>query len=125
MDKKYIVLNSNTNRNSSKKNIRFEHEIIEQIERLKGDRESFSRWVKQACMLRIQYETIEGRSVRTPSLDPVRTSITSRDDIVSTVRELSEKGLFHQQIADTLNERGIGSPNGKPWNRRMVSVLLK
>ena len=39
----------NTNSKSGKKNIRFEHDLVEQIEKAKDPLIPFAAWVKQAC----------------------------------------------------------------------------
>lgn len=49
MNKILIKINSNTNAKSAKKNIRFEHELIDEINDVKYENQSFSSWVKQAC----------------------------------------------------------------------------
>lgn len=44
------MVNDNVNNKSAKKNIRFPHELIEQIdERAKKDNSNFSAWVINAC----------------------------------------------------------------------------
>ncbi|WP_152613879.1 YlcI/YnfO family protein [Vibrio renipiscarius] len=49
MKKIIIKINANTNAISAKKNIRFEHELIDEINDIKSKNQSFSSWVKQAC----------------------------------------------------------------------------
>ncbi|MGC9491100.1 recombinase family protein [Vibrio genomosp. F10] len=98
--------------------------MIDKILILKGGEKSFSNWVKQACLERINREDLGGKSVRPPNSDAVCTASKANKDLVYSAKDLSAKGLFNQQIADTFNERGIKSPNGKVWNRRMISILL-
>ena len=38
---------------STKKNMRFEKDLIEKIESVRGD-QSFSQWVKAACWMRLE-----------------------------------------------------------------------
>ena len=49
----------NNNNLSSKKNIRFEHDLIEQIEQAKDPLIPFSAWVKQACREKLNGEIVQ------------------------------------------------------------------
>ncbi|GLT14999.1 MULTISPECIES: YlcI/YnfO family protein [Vibrio] len=46
--------NVNKNSQSVKKNIRFEHELVEAIEKNKNELVPFSAWVKQACREKLE-----------------------------------------------------------------------
>jgi wyosine [tRNA(Phe)-imidazoG37] synthetase (radical SAM superfamily) len=49
--------NLNSNSQSAKKNIRFEHDLIEAIENHKDELIPFAAWVKQACREKLERET--------------------------------------------------------------------
>jgi len=58
---------------------------------------------------------------------------TRTDNNTATINKMStfelikrwdEKGLYHQQIAEKLNELGRERPNNKTWTRALVGPLL-
>lgn len=65
--------NVNNNNKSSKKNIRFEHDLIEQIEQAKDPLIPFAAWVKQACRDKLNGDKVQ---VITSTVKPVRPSGT-------------------------------------------------
>lgn len=136
MKKIVVVLNSNTNRQSAKKNIRFEHELLAEIEEVKPSYVSFSQWVKDACKEKIANGnritdvyahakstevpdecTVDSSSVctQTPEIDQSATILA---------KQWSSQGMFHQQIADKLNQMGKQTPYGKPWTRLLVRQIV-
>lgn len=77
----------NSNSLSSKKNIRFEHELIEDIESCKDSLIPFSAWVKQACREKLEREKApvstpisEHTQVRTNKPKPRYTWITPQGE---------------------------------------------
>ena len=49
----------------------------------------------------------------------------SRQDIAKEIQLLRDKNLSYQKIADTLNERKIGTISGRgKWNKGSVSKVL-
>jgi hypothetical protein len=74
--------NVNSNNKSSKKNIRFEHDLIEQIEQAKDPLIPFAAWVKQACRDKlnggvVQVVTSAPKTVR-PSVDAKNSKIINK-----------------------------------------------
>ncbi|MEZ8196223.1 YlcI/YnfO family protein [Vibrio cortegadensis] len=133
MQKIIIVLNTNTNRKSIKKNIRFEHELVDEIEGVKPKNVSFSSWVKQACREKVANETIDDDVCAQLENDArlgVRTRASSNSGSIDRmssfelIKRWDEKGLYHQQIAEKLNELGRESPNSKTWTRALVRQFL-
>ncbi|MDN3616735.1 YlcI/YnfO family protein [Vibrio gallaecicus] len=133
MRKIIVVLNANTNRKSTKKNIRFEHELVDEIERVKLKNVSFSSWVKQACREKVASETIDGdvcAQGESYSQLNVRPRASNKSETINNMSTLElikywdEKGLYHQQIAEKLNELGRETPNNKTWNRALVRLTL-
>jgi hypothetical protein len=134
MQKIIVILNSNTNRKSAKKNIRFEHELLADIEAVKPKDVSFSEWVKSACrdkiahiqnhyMLRAHDDLSKQVDVTTPSPTPGCTH-TQESSIEALVMEWHSQGLFAQQIADKLNHIGKLTPDGKQWSRLLVRQMI-
>lgn len=135
MKKIVVVINSNTNRQSAKKNIRFEHELLMEIEAVKPNGMSFSQWVKEACREKIyqtnqntdecaQLPTYENSPVRTPDQNLGRTSFPEVEESVEVLaKSWHSQGMYYQQIADRLNELGKLNSDEKPWSR--VSVRQK
>lgn len=68
--------NLNNNNLSSKKNIRFEHDLIELIEQAKDPLIPFSAWVKQACRDKLNGVVTQ---VITSTHNPVRPSVSMKD----------------------------------------------
>ncbi|WP_206380343.1 YlcI/YnfO family protein [Vibrio genomosp. F6] len=133
MQKIIIILNTNTNRKSIKKNIRFEHELVDEIEGVKPESVSFSSWVKQACREKVANETIDGdvcAQLENDARLDVRTRASNNSKSIDRmssfelIKRWDEKGLYHQQIAEKLNELGRESPNSKTWTRALVRQLL-
>lgn len=133
MQKIIIILNTNTNRKSIKKNIRFEHELVDDIEGVKPESVSFSSWVKQACREKVANETIDGdvcAQFENDARSDVRTRVNNNSEAIDNMSTLEliklwdEKGLYHQQIAEKLNELGRESPNSKTWTRALVRQFL-
>ncbi|MDG3085383.1 YlcI/YnfO family protein [Vibrio hannami] len=137
MKKIVVVLNSNTNRQSAKKNIRFEHELLVEIEEVKPADMSFSEWVKNACREKVA-NTNNATTLCVHSLG--EESIGVRTNVDSSVRTETQKleetaaylaiqwhsqGMFHQQIADRLNQMEKYTPDGKPWTRLLVRQIVK
>ena len=100
----------NSNNKSSKKNIRFEHDLIEQIEQAKDPLIPFAAWVKQACRDKLnevgaQVTTSVAKTVRTSSgsnsyaaLNGLPSNIT--EELHIQIMKLSGQGLSGQKIAD-------------------------
>lgn len=112
----------NRNHSSVKKYIRFENELLAAIENHRSGTGSFSSWVKSACREKldlkssIDLESDENIVADTEQLQPDR----------ALVMQMHASGLFNQQIADILNEKGIKPLNGaKLWTRAGVSKFLK
>ena len=136
MDKIFIVLNTNTNKKSSKKNIRFEHELIMEIEAIKAKGVSFSAWVKQACNEKvIQEKNNREMCAHSKNLDLLSVGIADKSQvdaqatetncaIVAQVKLWHSQGMFHQQIADRLNNIGCLNLEGKKWSRVAVRRLV-
>ncbi|NOH85743.1 DUF3950 domain-containing protein [Vibrio sp. 03-59-1] len=133
MQKIIIVLNTNTNRKSIKKNIRFEHELVNEIEGVKPENVNFSSWVKQACREKVANEAIDDDVCAQLENDARLGVRTQADNNSETINDMStfelikrwdEKGLYHQQIAEKLNELGRESPNSKTWTRALVRQFL-
>ena len=127
MKKIIIKINANTNAISAKKNIRFEHELIDEINEIKSKNQSFSSWVKQACREKLRRDerlcahdrSQPDRFVRTDDVYEVL-------DIKFVARKLADQGLFLQQIADTFNSNQHYKMAGKrKWTRQSIRVLLK
>jgi len=112
----------NRNHSSVKKYIRFEYELLAAIENHRSGAGSFSAWVKSACREKLDLKN-------SVDLEPneklvADTEINKSDRAL--VIHMHAKGLFNQQIADVLNEKGIKPLNGaKLWTRAGVSKLLK
>lgn len=62
--------NTNKNKLSSKKNIRFEHELINEIDKKKGSLIPFSAWVKQACREKLDRDKCAQVRTKKPHLSP-------------------------------------------------------
>lgn len=120
---KFIKLCSqNCNRYSIKKYIRFERELLDAINDSRSDTESFSAWVKGAC--RDKLNCGEPICSEPHAELTINTDLTMSDSAL--VIQMHEEGLFNQQIADALNERGIKPQSGtKKWTRAGVSKILK
>ncbi|NOH98984.1 YlcI/YnfO family protein [Vibrio sp. 99-70-13A1] len=136
MDKFFIVINTNTNKKSSKKNIRFEHELIMEIEAVKSKGISFSEWVKQACHEKVtQEKNNREMCAHSKNLDLLGVGIGDKTQvdthaaeanytIVTQVKLWHSQGMFHQQIADRLNNIGCLNLEGKKWSRVAVRRLV-
>jgi hypothetical protein len=108
--------NVNSNNKSSKKNIRFEHDLIEQIEQAKDPLIPFAAWVKQACRDKLngvgaQVTASVAKPVRTINKD-VRTSSGSKVDnsyaaLNGLPSNITEE--LHAQIMK-LNGQGLTGP---------------
>lgn len=137
MKKVVVILNCNTNHQSAKKNIRFEHELIYEIESVKPKNQPFSQWVKEACWNKI-HSTSDAQTtcahqsntdygyVRTARLETEETpSNTISPVLLNLVVVLHQKGLYYQQIADKLNDLNIPSVEGKRWSRIAIKKLIE
>lgn len=138
MKKVVIILNCNTNRQSAKKNIRFEHELLYAIEKVKPNNQPFSQWVKEACWDKIRCESdantsmcaqednrdyLSVRTVRSGTdLTP---SIIVTPELLNLVVAFHQQGLYYQQIADKLNDLKIPSVEGKCWSRIAIKKLIE
>ena len=105
--------NVNSNNKSSKKNIRFEHDLIEQIEQAKDPLIPFSAWVKQACRDKLnevgaQVTTSVAEPVRTTNKD-VRTSSGSNSYAALNGLPSNITEELHAQIMK-LNGQGLTGP---------------
>lgn len=127
MNKILIKINANTNAKSAKKNIRFEHELIAEINNVKPGNQSFASWVKRACCEKLRRDEMlcahdrnqSDRIVRTDGVDDVL-------DIKLVAEKLAEQGLFLQQIADTFNRNQHYKMAGtRKWTRQSIRELLK
>jgi len=47
-----------------------------------------------------------------------------RDDLIKRIREMEAEGKTHQQVADALNQEGLGNSKGEPWNNNSIRVTL-
>lgn len=112
--------NKNNNRRSIKKYIRFERDLLSAIDEVRSDEESFSAWVKRACWL----ATSQAQPSDQENLDEAMIPLTS-DLHSKLIEEMSQRGLFNQQIADELNLREIKPPKGRRWTRVLVREWLK
>ncbi|WP_391091827.1 YlcI/YnfO family protein [Vibrio sp. NH-UV-68] len=133
METVVVVLNSNTNRKSAKKNIRFDHELLHAIDQVKPENMTFSQWVKAACWDRVHASSHPTPKVCTPEdvalISGVRTVANNDDNcpdnsLKELVYALYQKGLYFQQIANKLNQLGIPSIEGKTWSRGAVKKLV-
>ncbi|MGR5419932.1 YlcI/YnfO family protein [Vibrio sp. PNB22_4_1] len=106
----------NTNRCSQKKYIRFEHELITEIEAMMHEGESFSAWVKSACI-----EKLEHAKAMSSNLDIPSSNFNTAKAWITT---LAQQGWYHQQIADFLNEQQLLTSDGKPWTRLGVKRFI-
>ncbi|PFG58057.1 uncharacterized protein DUF3950 [Vibrio sp. ES.051] len=116
MKKIVVVLNSNTNRQSTKKNIRFEHELLTDIEQVKPKSQNFSQWVKEACREKLIRENNEEKLCAQNLLSTVGTTkITTMRQVDNTGNQSAAalakrwhvQGMYYQQIADRLNEINV------------------
>jgi hypothetical protein len=134
MQKIIVILNSNTNRKSAKKNIRFEHELLADIEAVKPKDVSFSEWVKSACRDKIahiqNHYMVSAHSVLNEQVD-VTTPLSTfgcthalEPSVEALIREWHSQGLFAQQIADKLNHMGKLTPDRKQWSRLLVRQMI-
>lgn len=69
--------NLNTNSQSSKKNIRFEHDLIDAIEAHKDPLIPFAAWVKQACREKLEREQSAQVTPSKPKAEHVRPVVSS------------------------------------------------
>lgn len=106
---------------------------MDDIEGVKPEGVSFSTWVKQACREKIVNEAIDDDVCVQYDNDTrleVRTRTDNNSEAINRVSTLElikrweDKGLYHQQIAEKLNELGRESPSNKPWSRVLVRLLL-
>lgn len=127
MNKILIKINSNTNAKSAKKNIRFEHELIDEINDVKYENQSFSSWVKQACREKIRRDETLCAQEKNRHAPVVRTkAINTNQDIKTVAQKLASQGAFLQQIADKLNScEQYKMASKKKWTRQSVRELLK
>ncbi|CAH0536593.1 YlcI/YnfO family protein [Vibrio marisflavi] len=135
--KKYVItLNSNTNRKTAKKNIRFEHDLLIEIQEVKSNKVTFSAWVKQACRFYINHivdvenavctDTRESEAnVRTLNHETSSQEQEKRNEIKELVNVLYDSGMYYQQIADILNQRGLHASSGSKWSRVAVKRLIE
>ncbi|MDV7106165.1 hypothetical protein R3X26_17345 [Vibrio sp. TH_r3] len=105
--------NSNTNQKSAKKNIRFEHSLIRDIEDSCPEGTSFSSWVKRACRDRCTVDNMIAQSSNPPSRVYVALIVT-----------LYMRGYDAQQIAWKLNCIGISSTDGTKWGRGDIEAIM-
>jgi hypothetical protein len=122
MKKIVVVLNSNTNRHSAKKNIRFEHELLAEIEEVRPDGVSFSEWVKDACREKLNQvnsgldvcaraNELQQSDVYTEGEAFVRTSVPEAELTAEVLAaQWHKQGMYYQQIAERLNQLGKLSP---------------
>lgn len=106
--------NSNTNQKSVKKNIRFEHSLVRDIESICPDGVTFSSWVKAACRERCIVEKVIAHSQNPPSII-----------CITLVQKLRTRGSSPSQIAWKLNCVGICTAQGKKWSQADVEVILE
>lgn len=100
------TLNTNTNAKSSKKNIRFEHELSEAIEQHKDPLIPFAAWVKQACREKLEREgqvltVIDGSGDITTSAHSKRHAISDSDmdAILKIQHDEIKKGSANEERA--------------------------
>jgi hypothetical protein len=113
-------MSQNRNRCSNKKYIRFDHDLLAAIESIKPNDQSFSAWVKSACWTIIS----QGHQAILPREDSHHVTYVDEHGEAMII-ELNRKGLFNQQIADTLNQQGLKPPKGKCWTRTAINDVLK
>lgn len=139
------TLNTNTNAKSLKKNIRFEHELAESIEKHKDSLIPFAAWVKQACREKLERET----TVRTQLSDDVMDDIIKiqleemecdsspsdtdnvrahdsmnmmddRNRIMNFIKEMKGEGQSSANIAKIFNSKGYLTRQLKSWKKSDV-----
>lgn len=106
----------NTNRCSQKKYIRFEHELLTEIEASMCEGESFSAWVKSACK-----DKLEQAKATNANLVNSASNVNKAKEWITT---LAQQGWYHQQIADFLNEQQLLTDDGKRWTRLGVKRFI-
>ena len=120
--------NTNTNNQSAKKNIRFEHDLIEGIESLKDPLIPFAAWVKQACREKLQRDSAPV-NIQVPldkkATQKVICAPTELSEVDSLVMSLTnEQGLSTRKVAARLTE--LGYKNGdKDYTHNMVNTIIK
>jgi hypothetical protein len=126
----------NINNQSAKKNIRFEHELIEAIEDHKDPLIPFSAWVKQACKEKLERES--GGVVTSAPLNSSNKTLlnhtasdlplnakTNRDEIQLIAMDLKGKGNTCKQIAEYFNSLGYLTGTMKEFKPDSVTSLLR
>jgi len=131
--------------NSDRKQIRFGHDLLDLINKAKGNA-SLSSYVKKACkaqaikdlddqlsshrevLNREPVTTSEPHRIEPPKLEAVHGLISHkvyRVEIDGYVMTLVASGLSRQAISDQLNELGWISSTGKEWTRHAVHAITR
>ena len=117
------------NSESVAKNIRFKHELIEQIEQHKDPLIPFGAWVQQACREKLERETLH---VSTPMhmttpVDTCKEQVkikTTQEQREKLISECYSKGMSAQSTADWLNSQGYLSQRGE-FTKNSVRGIAK
>jgi hypothetical protein len=128
--------NTNINNQSRKVNMRFEHDLVEQINNTKDELIPFSAWVKAACKEKLERDAgITFKEKRTDDhvgaqvIDSTSSKQLNaklhRDEIQAIAMELKAKGNTYHQIADHFNSLGYLTAYMKPFKRDSVTSLLR
>ncbi|WP_160061055.1 recombinase family protein [Psychromonas sp. L1A2] len=146
------VINTNKNKKSITKNIRFERVLIEAIENNKEPFDTFSSWVKKACIEQLkrmrvniteqQFQDIsEAKStskanenlddlddildgILEPTLKEKETLPYNKEKIVIFISEMRINGHSDHFIANQLNEKGIRTFNDRKWHQNNVKSCM-
>lgn len=113
--------NSNTNDYTAKKNIRFEHQLIDDIEKIKDPLISFSAWVKEACREKIKKELRKKESISAHIKKS--TSAHSKSDNNNHPRNLANKKKARETLDRLTN--GIQALSQEDKNKILQSRYPK
>lgn len=128
--------NLNVNSQSIKKAIRFEHELVNEIEEHKNSLIPFSAWVKEACKEKLEREK-GGVATSKPKKPPVTpaaqakdkklplNSKFNRDKIQALAVELRNSGKTNKQIAEHFNSLGYLTGYLKSFTAGSVDSLFR
>ena len=103
----------NNNKVSCKKNIRFERDLIEAIEKAKDPSTSFSAWVKQACHEKINgKETRKKPTVRTHQNKAIKSGDTVRTLDTPIMRNGKGSYIYHTPKGTFTGRNPASEANG-------------
>lgn len=95
--------NKNTNDSSAKKNIRFEHELISQIETLKDPLIPFSAWVKRACREKLERDSSSQVPTNAPKTTHTATNTQKGAHVASGANEKRAAELMEKLTSEIKN----------------------